>query len=408
MISKKNEWQHIIQSHEKEKIITKIDEIAIAIKKYYSNERSVGLHGGLSGITLFFAEYSKFRDDSGYAEQYVDCLEKSLNIINSGGIPHTLCDGLAGYAWILDYLNKNQFIEIDEKDMLNGIDEYLVNILIDDIDKENIDFLHGSIGVLSYLLKRNFHISHENKLKEYLTKLEKQSIKFNTGSIAWKKNNSNNPNIVEYDFGLSHGIPAVVVLLCKIYNLTNDTLSKELLEKSVKFLVENIQDKTKYKTCFASITNSNSGGNNSRLAWCYGDLGVSYALYITAMALNRNDLYEMSNEILLHSSQRNINTEILEFDSGFCHGTSGVAHIYNRFYHYTGNIEFLKRAKYWIEQTMLLGDNKNGMSAGFKKLKTDSLEDNYNYIEGIAGIGLVLMSVVSDIEPVWDESMLIS
>lgn len=408
MIPKKIEWKHIIQNKDREKIIKKIDEIAKSIEKYYLNEQSIGLHGGLSGITLFFAEYSKFKNDPNYSEKYVDCLGRALNIINAGGIPHTLCDGLAGYAWILDYLNKKQFIEIDEKDMLNDIDEYLVHILIDDIERENIDFLHGSIGVLSYLLKRNFHINYKDILNEYLMKLEKQSIKFNTGSIAWKKNNSSKPNIDEYDFGLSHGIPAVVVLLCKIYSLTNDSFTKELLENSVKFLLENIQDKSKFKTYFASITNSNGTGNNSRLAWCYGDLGVSFSLYISAITLNRSDLYDISNEILLNSTQRNINTEVLEFDAGFCHGTAGVAHIYNRFYHYTGNIEYLKSTKYWIEQTMLLGENKNGLSAGFKKLKTDSLEDNYNYIEGIAGIGLVLMSVISDIEPTWDESMLIS
>jgi hypothetical protein len=36
------------------------------------------------------------------------------------------------------------------------------------------------------------------------------------------------------------------------------------------------------------------------------------------------------------------------------------------------------------------------------------MENNYSFLEGIAGIGLALISSVSQVDPTWDNALLIS
>jgi len=49
--------------------------------------------------------------------------------------------------------------------------------------------------------------------------------------------------------------------------------------------------------------------------------------------------------------------------------------------------------------------------AGFKSWRTEEyggLSNDLGFLEGIAGIGLALISSISDIEPAWDECLLLN
>lgn len=45
--------------------------------------------------------------------------------------------------------------------------------------------------------------------------------------------------------------------------------------------------------------------------------------------------------------------------------------------------------------------------AGYKALHTE-MENEYGILEGVAGIGLALLSYVTETEPTWDECLLLS
>jgi len=94
-------------------------------------------------------------------------------------------------------------------------------------------------------------------------------------------------------------------------------------------------------------------------------------------------------------------------DADFCHGSVGVAHIFSRFYNYTGNENFRKAAEYYYRKTIDMAVHPDGL-AGYKHLTDDGLVTDYSLLEGISGIGLSLISAVSDIEPQWDQCLLLS
>jgi hypothetical protein len=76
-------------------------------------------------------------------------------------------------------------------------------------------------------------------------------------------------------------------------------------------------------------------------------------------------------------------------------------------YLYTQMNEFKQSAYYWFNETLKLANHKNGL-AGYKSHQNDDWVDEMNFLHGIAGIGLALISAISDIEPAWDECLLLS
>jgi len=112
---------------------------------------------------------------------------------------------------------------------------------------------------------------------------------------------------------------------------------------------------------------------------------------------------------LLHASQRRDLKDNYVMDACFCHGTSGIAHVFNRMWRETGMDECKHAAAYWIEQTLDMAKFTDGL-AGYKTWQGGVLgyETRYGLLEGIAGIGLVLLSYYYEIEPTWDECLLLS
>jgi|ERR1035437_700610 hypothetical protein len=97
-------------------------------------------------------------------------------------------------------------------------------------------------------------------------------------------------------------------------------------------------------------------------------------------------------------------------DVCLCHDTSGIAHIYNRAYKLTGIEKFRLSSIYWFEQSLKMAVFDDGF-AGYKTYRPPEFGGICNasgFLEGIAGIGLAMISAVSDINPAWDNALLLS
>jgi lantibiotic modifying enzyme len=183
-----------------------------------------------------------------------------------------------------------------------------------------------------------------------------------------------------------------------------------LLKGTVEYLLRQTLDTTKYMCHFPSWASKEEPSHYSRLGWCYGDLGTGIVLWLTAQRTGNKKWREKAIEILLHSTQRREPPNTGVVDAGLCHGSSGIAHIYNRMYHYTGRDEFRKAALYWFDQVLETAVFDDGY-AGYKALhgkQRGGWVKEAGLLEGIAGIGLALISAVSTVEPKWDECLLLS
>jgi lantibiotic modifying enzyme len=258
-----------------------------------------------------------------------------------------------------------------------------------------------------YLLSRgNENLSQEG-IRKILTALY-QTCEESDEGIAWQDFRVLDKK--SYNLGLAHGIPSIISLLSKIVeqNIYSEE-SKVLLEKSVSWLLKRKQASTKL-SIFANNYHYGSAENDSRLAWCYGDLGIAMSLLSAGIAAKNKNWQQEAISIGLHASRRRNLKENSVLDVCLCHGTTGIAHTFNRLYHYTKVEEFKDASIYWYLKTFEFFElhghvkvwNRKPNQSDFGWLK------EYSILEGGGGVALSLISAISDIEPKWDRSLLLS
>ncbi len=390
----------------------KLSEIANIFEGQNYIINSNGLMGGKTGIALFLLYYSRLTNNKKYSEIAFDLIFDAFNSINNGFKLHTFANGIAGIGWTVEHLIQNNFLEKDTSNVLDNIDNFMYRTMMTDIKNGNYDFLHGAIGNGTYFLNRLNKDESKKCLGKLVEELGNISETEEDGSIKWESELDIKSGVRGYNISLSHGIASIITFLSKLYD---ENICKEhilmLLNGSVKYLLKQEIEKREHESMFPSYAlESNSDNTSSRLGWCYGDLGIGTALWQVAQSTQKKVLENKALEILLYSTTRKDLDKNRVFDAGLCHGTAGIAQIYNRMHYVTGISEFKNAKTYWFNETLKKAMYKNGY-AGYKAWRSadhGGLTKDPSLLEGIAGIGLAMISAVSDIEPKWDRCLLLS
>ncbi|HYL06388.1 MAG TPA: lanthionine synthetase LanC family protein, partial [Thermoanaerobaculia bacterium] len=117
-------------------------------------------------------------------------------------------------------------------------------------------------------------------------------------------------------------------------------------------------------------------------------------------------------DLALASAERPIATSGVR-DAGLCHGSAGLAHLFNRCYQATGEPRLAEASRRWFEHALDFQLPGQGF-AGYRAFwfQPDTLEgswrDEAGMLEGVAGIGLALLAGLGDFEPAWDRVMMLS
>lgn len=133
--------------------------------------------------------------------------------------------------------------------------------------------------------------------------------------------------------------------------------------------------------------------------------------YCNGVVIHNEEWKNRALEVLLYAAEKRRNLEENSVrDAGLCHGTAGIAHIFYRTWWNTGVLEFKQAADYWFDKTLEMAKFPNGI-AGYKTwkgLEYGGWQNDYCLLDGVAGIGLALMSYYTETEPSWDECLLLS
>lgn len=324
----------------------------------------------------------------------------------------TFCSGLAGFGWYLTYLIENEVIDYkDVEDIVLEIDTLMYKSTIDFFKNNNHDFLHGGLGCAYYLINRaKYNPNVKNDLNDIINNLLDISHLTEKGYRYWNESSFIKDKTNMVNLGLAHGQASKIVFFSKIFEskLFDEVFIKEILLSAVDYLLSYKRD----NSCMALFPNYAEDNPDKfyRLSWCYSDLGISIALWQAGLALQDKGIKQEAVEICLHTTKRKTPKETGVVDAGICHGTAGIAHIYNRMYRSTKKIEFKEATNYWINETLKMSKFSDGL-AGYKTYRTPEFggwQNRYGLLDGIAGIGLVLKSYVDDDEPTWDSCLLLS
>lgn len=356
----------------------------------------MSLLSGNAGIQLFdylYAEKGNPINEHAFQNDIEQLAEQSLTF----SFP-TFCNGFSGINWYFKFLNAKEVLSDEDVKILCYRDRELENISLEMLKQGNYDFLHGAVGIAYYLL-----YSPETTSKNYYAD-------FFSGLDSLIDASANKDAIPNYDYktngiipdeinlGLSHGIPSVLKfsIQCLKQGICREK-SQKLAQQLAGYLLAHTNRDTASSYFPYTISSTEKHRDEvSRLAWCYGDLGVGIVLYQAGVILQDAHIVDFSIQVLLDSTKRRNMTEAMIADAGICHGTSGVAHIYNKMWHYTQDPTFKEARDHWIQKTLEFGVYPDGI-AGYKRYtgESDKYENDWGLLEGSAGIGLVLLSYLT-------------
>ncbi len=384
----------------------KLYEIGEVLLK--ANANKCGLEGNL-GMALFLLFFSNLNNDERYYDKSIKLIEQELSCYSEHLENLTFWTGIAGLGWYCNAMVK-KYIDSEYDAGFTAIDELLENqmLICNNSDLYYYDHLHGGLGFGHYFLTAD----KKAAIASLVEKMHGSAIEdYHTKGKKWKTNTEHLSEHWDYNISLSHGMSSIVIMLTKILQKGIEREKcAELIEGAVNYFLAQKLPKGNHTSVFGNYAlESLEQPHSSRLAWCYGDLGIAVALWRASQALGRKDWESEAKALLRHASIRRDLKENGVMDACFCHGTSGIAHIFNRMWRETGMPECRDAAAYWIGQTLKMAKFEDGL-AGYKTWQgaERGFRNEYGLLEGIAGIGLVLLAYLSDEEPTWDECLLLS
>ncbi len=407
-----NRWQPLVRQAEIHEYLSKLSDIVAAVSALKGDETDVGLFGGKIGLALLLFYYEELSRDESHGDVALDMVSDVFDRVNDGYYHHTFANGTAGIGWAFEHLVDRGYIESDPDLILSDLDPLMYQAMKLDIHEGRFDFLHGAIGCGLYFLNRSGCPDTEDYLAELAVGLEEMAKKDDFGKMFWESVVDVKRGTRGYNLSLSHGIASIIVFLAKLHNRGIERKSaSRVMESAVHYLLGRKLDGREYFSVFPPYVIPGEPPIDSRLAWCYGDLGIGAALHLAGRLTKNVRWQQDALSILKHSAARRDLEKNSVFDASLCHGSAGIAHIFNRMFHNTQLEEFSEAALYWLRQTLDFAVFDDGI-AGFKVWHGRGMEGNWvndlNMLSGAAGVGLVLLSAVSGIEPEWDQCLLLS
>jgi len=387
--------------------LQKIDEIASIVLNAHP-KREIGLYTGNAGISLFLFYYARYRNAMEIHRHATDIMEDLFKQIGeTPNPPFSHCSGVAGAGWLLDHLCQHGFMQDDPDENTSGVDTYLYQRALNELDRGHYDFLHGAMGVVLYFVKRKQfeYLRHLIRRLGQIALWDGEGAKWRTALFRQKEKSG-------FNICLSHGSSGIALVLCKVLEIMpEEEQVRALLKGAVTYILNQEIPVKQYGSFFPNISiESQSELYKSRLAWCYGDPGVALSIWRSGLLLGNQEWRDKGFEILLHLAGRRGLAENRVQDAGFCHGTAGVSHFFNRLHRITQREEFKEASGYWNMETLKMATFMDGL-AGYKALHSEEhggWQTSEHLLEGISGIGLSLLSSVMSEDPAWDECMLLS
>lgn len=315
-----------------------------------------GILDGRLGMIYYFFQMYKVENDQLYVDKIAELLEdvfencqnKDLKISND----LNFCDGLSGLGLIIKELMASEILDEGYHEQLTIINDLALKHSLNAIKENNFDFFYGAIGTLYYLNEVG-HISHCETIIDALYEVALQS-----DYLFYNQNDDDSNRGI--NFGLAHGNAAIQMVLINI--LQNGCKKKELsemIEKGINQLhkfekEENIN--SSIKSYFPHNVTIESGTEKiSRsivLGWCNSEIDL---------ALLFNRFHEVSDTLIYSNTVSKIGMESVKRktedttgveDYHFCHGSSGIAQLYNKLLDQTKEETYHHSYQYWINETI--------------------------------------------------------
>jgi len=409
-------WKPIADAETASRCWSVIGEIEQALLETGNGDDVHSLSGGSAGLAVFFAYLDAARDGSGpAADTALEALGHSIDGLGETVLPPGLYSGFVGIGWTVEHLTR-RFFEADE-DLCSAIDDGLRELLSLPGQRHNYELIAGLSGYGVYLAERLPNPAAAELLGRIVDLLEENAEESEDG-ITWRTLPEWMPPWQReltpggcYNLGVAHGLPGLLGFLADARRAGfEDPRLPRLAEGLTRWLLG--RKLGQERSVFPAMWVPDRPADPTRTAWCYGDPGIAAVLLSAARSFGRPD-WEVEALDLARLCARRSEKAAQTVDGGLCHGTAGLAHLFNRFHQATGDPELGEAALAWTRRTLDIRRPGEGIAGypSYLPLERGAVgagdwSPQPGFLIGAAGVGLALLGMVSDVEPSWDRVLL--
>jgi hypothetical protein len=379
------------------------------------------------------------------AETALTYLEDAVDVLATEPLTSSLYSGFTGIAWAVDLVERQLGTEGEDR---NGdIDEALAALLPRYPQDAPYDLINGLTGLGVYALARWPRPGAAPCLLGVVEQLARRAREDRDGVYWWTPSSWRGLRGERYqppgvDLGVAHGIAGVIPFLARVHRLgLAQPVVRPLLDGAVGWLLAHMADTESGPTVPYFVADGIEPGP-ARSAWCYGDPGVALALLLAARDVGELDWATAATGLALRAAVRPAGQAGVT-DAGLCHGSAGLAHLFNRLYQLTAEQALADAARFWVERTLELCSRPASGAAGPEtSAPGESAPGVTSYraapprtaapgaaaparvplpvaaawpactgpglLEGAAGIALAMEAAATETEPAWDQMLLVS
>jgi lantibiotic biosynthesis protein len=395
-------WTPLLGPSERERALTVVRAIASALRAGFAVPADVpsteawALADGRSGVALFFAYLGRACGDDHAQAFAARLVEQSLEAATGQAVLHHLYQGFAGVAWTLAHVDGWLF-ELSDGDPNDGVDAALLDLVRDAPWRGEYDLVSGLTGIGLYALERLPRPTAHTLLSTVVARLAELAEADAEHGLWWtpaaRLPAGVRPSFPSgaWNLGVAHGAPGVVGLLARA-SAMGVTAAGLLAGRAVDWLLAQ-QLPAELGSGFPAFVapDPHLDHGRSRLAWCYGDAGIAGVLLPAARQAGVADWEPAAVRIAERAAAYPL-AQSGVVDAALCHGSAGLAHIYNRLYQATGSPTLRAAAERWLQHVVDAWCAERGSGL----------------LGGAAGVGLVLLAASTPLEPGWDRLFLLS
>ena len=319
---------------------------------------------------------------------------------------YSLYGGAVGIAWLLSHL-----AHLDEEEpRIEAIDRVLLAGLAKPW-KSVYDLVGGLVGIGLYSLER-LPASEGRQILDLVIRRLGDMADERMGATAWHTPVEFIPSEQKeeyprgyYNLGMAHGIPGVIRLLAEAERVDmHADMAHRMLESTVPWFLNHIVSQGDGQFLRGYVEGDPIP--KRRLAWCYNELGAMTAIIVAGKICGHSEWTDRAVEVLKTTVGTSIDLSGAR-DASLCHGTSGIAHIYQWLGDELDAGEFHEESRRWFEITLKMRE-EGRYSGGYFYMSMDPetkeriRTTNHTFLEGGPGIGLALLSAAWNVHPGWN------
>jgi len=391
-------------------LLIKLDSLILRRGQLEAN----GLFVGLGGSSIYFSSrYIQTKNEVHY-QNSIDFLDRILDKTNQEFVPDYLwlTNPCLTPCWLIDQYIKSGLLDEDEKTNSKTIEDSILESFTDQELKNNHhDLFCGFIGKAIFLLENDA----ENNI-QCITKIvdacESNAIKDSNG-IYWNTPYPFYPSArfeKTINFGIPQGCLGIILFLIKCSeSLKMRSRLQSLLRNSIEWILNKLDEETNQ---LLHVYGNEGGGG--RLAWCYGDLSLSFVLLRYHEVFDSPKSLKKAHELITLASSKTTNEAGIPYyskydfyDIGLCHGTNSIAYMYHNMAQITKDNNLRLLANKWLSIT---AENLTKYLFHFETIvETEDKDINHSmgFLEGLSGVGLVLISFLEPKSNSWDKLLLL-